>query len=30
VDGNRLAYVLEMATDTVPLGRHLTGNLRRI
>jgi hypothetical protein len=30
VDGDRLAYVVEMATDTVPLGRHLTGNLRRI
>jgi hypothetical protein len=30
VDGDRLAYELEMATDTVPLGRHLTGNLRRI
>jgi THAP4-like, heme-binding beta-barrel domain len=30
VDGDRLDYELEMATETVPLGRHLTGNLRRI
>jgi hypothetical protein len=30
VDGDRLDYELQMATETVRLGRHLTGNLRRI
>jgi hypothetical protein len=30
VDGDRLDYELEMATETVPLGRHLSGTLRRI
>jgi hypothetical protein len=30
VEGDRLDYELEMATETVPLCRHLTGNLRRI
>jgi hypothetical protein len=30
VDRDRLDYELEMATETVPLGRHLSGTLRRI
>jgi hypothetical protein len=30
VDGDRLSYELEMATEMTPLARHLTGELRRV
>jgi hypothetical protein len=30
VDGSRLAYELDMATDRTPMARHLTGTLERV
>jgi hypothetical protein len=30
VDGDRLSYELDMATEMTPLARHLTGELRRV
>ena len=30
IDGDEIAYELDMATETTPMVRHLTGRVRRV